>query len=60
MQQEHEIPIHKEKLSFTHKTDTVHTWSGRTVQKDSSVESEDKESEWTLVRRDCISSYTHA
>lgn len=42
-----------------HECTVVHTWSGRTVQKDSSVESEDKESEWTLVRRDCMSSYTH-
>lgn len=41
-----------------HECTVVHTWSGRTVQKDSSVESEDKESEWTLVRRDCMSSYT--
>lgn len=41
--------------SVRHKA--VHTWSGRTVQKDSSEESEDRESEWTLVRRDCMSSF---
>lgn len=34
----------------------VHTCSDWTVQKDSSEESEDRESEWTLVRRDCMSS----
>lgn len=29
------------------------------MQNDSSEESEDRESEWTLVRRDCMSNYTH-
>lgn len=55
------LPYTKRQTDFHSQThDTVHTWSGRTVQKDSSVESEDRESEWTLVRRDCMSSYTHA
>lgn len=46
----------KQSVFHTQTQRTVHTWSGWTVQKDSSVESEDRESEWTLVRRDCMSS----
>lgn len=48
----------EKKLLYIDQHPAVHTWSSWTVQKDSSVESEDKESECTLVRRDCMSSYT--